>query len=292
MHCLAAPLDINNLRSNVASVVSTTSDWFSTFLLSTTMSHSHSHAPGEEHSHSHSHGPPQTPQSPQTPGMPPPDPVMQAMIEADFKPVPLSLSGDKHTITCEKHNLVKCDDCEVDFDGLNRLSSILANNPNLLCPPPGHIVTQKVTQLVTATKEDGNVRNKSICPTVDCSNTVNYQKLFKNGAHDQAIARYTAAASVAASRPPWENNQLMREELSTVISNRSASYFEAHDYISALTDAEIVISIRRPWSKGHFRKAKALLGLGRLSEAAEALRLGLSFEPSNTVCGPVIPTFL
>ena len=75
----------------------------------------------------------------------------------------------------------------------------------------------------------------------------------------------------------------MREELSTTISNRSAAYFDLRDYVSALADAETVISIRRNWSKGHFRKAKALLGLGRFREAAEAVRLGLDFEPTSTV---------
>ena len=75
----------------------------------------------------------------------------------------------------------------------------------------------------------------------------------------------------------------MREELSTAISNRSAAYFDVHDYISALADAETVIAIRRNWSKGHFRKAKALLGLGRLQEAADAIRLGLDYEPTSSV---------
>jgi translocation protein SEC72 len=75
----------------------------------------------------------------------------------------------------------------------------------------------------------------------------------------------------------------MREELSTAISNRSAAFFDLRDYVSALADAETVISIRRNWSKGHFRKAKALLGLGRFREAAESVRLGLDFEPTSTV---------
>jgi translocation protein SEC72 len=91
------------------------------------------------------------------------------------------------------------------------------------------------------------------------------------------------AASIAVQRPPWEANQFMREELSTVISNRSAAYFESADFIGALVDADLVISLRRNWSKGHFRKAKALLGLGRWEEAKDAVRLGLQFEPSNKV---------
>ena len=75
----------------------------------------------------------------------------------------------------------------------------------------------------------------------------------------------------------------MREELSTVISNRSAAYFDMHDFVSALADAETVIAIRRNWGKGHFRKAKALLGLNRLKEAADAVRLGLDFDPASSV---------
>lgn len=59
--------------------------------------------------------------------------------------------------------------------------------------------------------------------------------------------------------------------------------FELGDYLGALADAETVITIRRNWSKGHFRKAKALVGLGQLEEAIESISLGLQFEPNNTV---------
>jgi translocation protein SEC72 len=102
--------------------------------------------------------------------------------------------------------------------------------------------------------------------------------------HLEAIGRYTMAASVAAQRYPWEANQFMREELSTILSNRSAAYFEAGDYIGAIADADTVIQLRRNWSKGHFRKAKGLLGLGKWEDAKDAVRLGLQFEPNNKVC--------
>lgn len=109
------------------------------------------------------------------------------------------------------------------------------------------------------------------------------QALFKMGKHREALGRYSMAAHIATQRPPWESSQIMREELSTIISNRSAAYFEAGDFIGALIDAETVISLRRNWSKGHFRRAKALIGLQQFEEAQDALRLGLQFEPSNTV---------
>ena len=110
------------------------------------------------------------------------------------------------------------------------------------------------------------------------------QVLFKRGLASQAITRYTAAASLAIQRPPWEASQFMREELTTAVSNRSAAYCDTRDYLSALADAETVIAIRRNWTKGYLRKAKALLGLGRLRDAADAVRLGLDFEPTSTVC--------
>ncbi|KAJ4470168.1 hypothetical protein J3R30DRAFT_1233521 [Lentinula aciculospora] len=222
------------------------------------MSHSHSHAPGE--SHTHSHGPPQP--QPQPQALPTADPAFLAVIEADFRPVTLTVAADNTTLLCESHKLEKCSACNLDYVNLNRLSKILAQNPNLKAPPPGNVISKNLSQAVNNTKEEGNA----------------FYKMHK---HREALGRYTMAASIAVQRPPWESNQLMREELSTVISNRSASYFESEDYISALADAETVIAIRRNWSKGHFRKARALVGLGALDEAIEALQVGLAFEPNN-----------
>jgi len=196
-------------------------------------------------------------------GLPAPDPILQALIDQDFVQVPLTLSSDAASALCASHKLEKCDDCKVDFVNTNRLAKLLIANPNLLCPPPSNVITQKLTQAVQSTKDEGNA-------------------LFKRGNASLAIARYTTAASLAIQRPPWEASQFMREELTTAISNRSAAYCDMRDYLSALADAESVIAIRRNWNKGHLRKAKALLGLGRFRDAADAVRLGLDFEPTST----------
>ncbi|KIM88156.1 hypothetical protein PILCRDRAFT_249161 [Piloderma croceum F 1598] len=55
------------------------------------MSHSHTHAPGEVHDHSH--GPPEPHQQQVT--LQAPDPALQAIIEADFRPVDLLTDIDK-----------------------------------------------------------------------------------------------------------------------------------------------------------------------------------------------------
>ena len=109
------------------------------------------------------------------------------------------------------------------------------------------------------------------------------QVLYKAGQHAMAIQRYTMAANIAIQRPPWEMNGLMREELSTNLSNRSAAYFEAGDYLSALVDSEIVIQLRKPWSKGYFRKAKALMKMGQFQDAKDTVAAGLVYEPENVV---------
>ena len=125
--------------------------WHSPVPPSRTMSHSHTHAPGEQHSHSH--GPPQ----PQAQQIPAPDPALQALIDQDFSPSPLTLSADNTNAICAVHKLEKCDDCGVDFINTNRLARLLVANPNLLCPPPSNVISQNLTKVVTTTKDEGNV---------------------------------------------------------------------------------------------------------------------------------------
>lgn len=112
------------------------------------------------------------------------------------------------------------------------------------------------------------------------------QSAYKQKNWAQAINYYNMSANLAGSRNPWEPSALVRDELAIVICNRSAAYAAAEDYISALVDADVVIQLKRPWSKGHFRKAKALLGLHRFEEARDAVMLGLQFEPDSAVSLP------
>jgi len=190
------------------------------------------------------------------------DPVMQAVIEADFRPIDLTLDSTNATALCASHSREKCDECDVDYVQLNRLSKVLTANPKLLVPPPPNVVNQKLSQIVNQTKEEGNA-------------------LFRTHQWEKAIGRYSQATGFAMQRAPWEAQQLLREELSTVLSNRSAAHFENGDLISAITDADAVIQLKKPWSKGHFRKAKALIALGLLPQAKEAVQYGLQFDPTN-----------
>lgn len=88
------------------------------------------------------------------------DPVMQQRIADSHIPVDIAF-GSPNNITahCAPHKLEKCDDCGLDFAHINRLSRVLAANPNLLCPPPPQVANQKLSVAVNATKEEGNVRS-------------------------------------------------------------------------------------------------------------------------------------
>jgi hypothetical protein len=98
---------------------------------------------------------------PQMMVQPPPDPVLQAIIDSDFKPVNLKLGGPDGNSVLSGANSEEADEENgLDFTRLNRLTKLLATNQSLRCPPPPTVVSQKLSQVINGTKEEGNV-----CPT-------------------------------------------------------------------------------------------------------------------------------
>ena len=234
--------------------------------------------------HAHSHGP-----QPQ-PMQPPPDPLLQAALDARFQAIPLKLvpiPGSKNIKVAPADPGSK-----FDFSDLNSLSHQLVTMlPANEIPPqinPQTMMQNPRSLAVAKAKDEGNVRPLLISLGAFLSQSI-FQKLYGVGKYAQAIQMYTTAAEITMSRPPWESSMLIMDELAMILSNRSAAHAITNDWVSALVDADAVVQIKRPWSKGHFRKAKALQGLGKYEEAKDALSLGLSFEPVNTVS---IPSYL
>ena len=123
-----------------------------------------------------------------------------------------------------------------------------------------------------------NIRSNHIAKAKEEGNTA-----FRAQKYPDAIRFYSISAALSATRPVFESAQYSRDELSIALCNRSAAYAADAKWIEALVDANAVIGLKKQWTKGHFRKGKALAGLKKLDEAREALLLGLEFEPANEV---------
>jgi tetratricopeptide (TPR) repeat protein len=68
----------------------------------------------------------------------------------------------------------------------------------------------------------------------------------------------------------------------TFYANRSACQVQLGNYEAALDDATLAVGLRPDWTKAHYRKAVALLALGRHHHGALAAYQGLELEPSNS----------
>lgn len=192
-------------------------------------------------------------------GMPPapPTPTAEQLAAADagFQPVPLGMHPETHQLVSPT----------TDLTVLNALiRSLKALPPQMPFPPPPNVVPPQRSMAINKAKEEGN-------------------SAYRSGNLAEAIKFYTLAVDVAASRPLWETNMVARDELALCLCNRSAAFAAVEDWIGALCDADAVVKLKRPWSKGHFRKGKALVGLKRYEEARESFGLGLQFEPDSAV---------
>lgn len=216
-----------------------------------------------------------------------PDPAIIAAIDAQFRAVDLIMGGDNMNsmLLCKPHKLDVCAECGTDFFLTNQTARVFSALPKEIpVPPPPNVVHPQRSPLVQKAKEEGNVRPpQSSEPVQNLTPWVCMKQLFKKNKHPEAIQKYDMAAQIAATRFPWEASALVRDELAIVLCNRSAAFFAAGDPLAALVDADAVIQLKRPWSKGHFRKAKALVALGVLEDARESAELGLQFEPDSKV---------
>lgn len=181
------------------------------------------------------------------------NPQLVAIDQGQYFPFVLDL--EKKTVAAQGHDTYV-------LNMLARWTSMLP--PQAPYPPPPNIVQTKLTENIMQAKEMGNGR-------------------FRQQDWQGAIKHYTMAVAMASSRPMWEASELVCDELSMLLANRSAAYASAGAYIEALCDADAVIKIKRAWGKGHFRKGKALAGLQRNEEARAAFLLGQQFEPDNEV---------
>jgi translocation protein SEC72 len=167
-----------------------------------------------------------------------------------------------------------------DINTLNALiKALIATNSNPQPLPPGVPPQFRMSEFIPPPPQPiPNIRSNHIAKAKEDGNTA-----FRSGKFQDSIKLYSISAALSATRPVFESAQYSRDELSIALCNRSAAYGAEGSWIEALVDANAVIQLKKQWTKGYFRKGKALAGLGQLQEAKEALLLGLEFEPANDV---------
>ncbi|KAL9544298.1 hypothetical protein MBANPS3_007704 [Mucor bainieri] len=165
-------------------------------------------------------------------------------------------------IVCKSHQQQTCHACGIDWTEHNQLAASLKGVKEM--PLPNKPVPSKIKTSVNTLKADGN-------------------QAYKLEHFEEAVKWYTAAVELAWSRPLWEPLafQAVREELAPILSNRSAANLSLGNYVDALVDAHIVTQLKKDWSKGWFRKGKALMGLQRFHEASKAFQTALLYTDAN-----------
>ncbi|KAG7378287.1 hypothetical protein PHYPSEUDO_010275 [Phytophthora pseudosyringae] len=97
---------------------------------------------------------------------------------------------------------------------------------------------------------------------------------FQQKALEEAEVLYTRALAVNESDGRQHNQHIF-------YANRSAARCSMGKAALALEDAEACVALDAAYAKGYFRKAQALVKLGRFREAVDVLDAAKALEPSN-----------
>jgi translocation protein SEC72 len=85
------------------------------------------------------------------------------VIDADFHPIDLKFVPPENFVVISGANSQEKDtENDLDFTSLNRLTKLFVTNPNIRCPPPPGVVSQKLSAAINNTKEEGNVRMRLV----------------------------------------------------------------------------------------------------------------------------------
>lgn len=127
-------------------------------------------------------------------------------------------------------------------------------------PPPPVPVNPKRSANITKLRESGNAE-------------------FRKGKHQEAIKFYGLGLQMALSRPLWEPQGLVRDEISSLYANRAQAHMAVQNWPEGLVDAEASVEAKKVGNaKAWWRKGRCLFEMGRLIEAKEWVGRGLEME--------------
>lgn len=150
---------------------------------------------------------------------------------------------------------------QAELASLNTLHrSLLAlETPNQVPPPPVP-VNPKRSANVSKLRDSGNAE-------------------YRKGKHAEAVKFYSLGLQMALTRPLWEPQQLVREEVAALYANRAQAHMAMQSWAEGAADAEASVEAKRVGnSKAWWRRGKCLMEMGRLTEAKEWVSKGLEME--------------
>ncbi|KAI0896385.1 hypothetical protein F4806DRAFT_467156 [Annulohypoxylon nitens] len=174
-----------------------------------------------------------------------------------FTMLPLQIDPQTKALTTSS----SCRALQAELASLNNLHrSLLAlETPNQVPPPPVP-VNPKRSANVSKLRESGNNE-------------------YRKGKHAEAVKFYTLGLQMALTRPLWEPQQLVREEVAALYANRAQAHMALQSWAEGASDAEASVEAKRVGnSKAWWRRGKCLSEMGRLAEAKEWVSKGLEME--------------
>ncbi|KAI1774467.1 hypothetical protein F4818DRAFT_83285 [Hypoxylon cercidicola] len=174
-----------------------------------------------------------------------------------FSMLPLQLDPQTKALTTTSGSRA----LQAELAALNTLHrSLLAlETPNQVPPPPVP-VNPKRSANVSKLRDSGNAEHRK-------------------GKHADAVKFYSLGLQMALTRPPWEPQQLVREEVAALYANRAQAHMALQSWAEGAADAEASVEAKRVGnSKAWWRRGKCLVEMGRLPEAKEWVGKGLEME--------------
>lgn len=147
--------------------------------------------------------------------------------------------------------------------------------PNLLAPPPPQppFVNPKRSQQIQKLREAAQTAMKK-----QSSQSIS-EPDASSAPQSEAVKLYTLALDMALQRPPWEPQQLLREELAAIYTSRAAAYGSIRAWADAYTDCRLSLEAKRQGNPGAWRiGCDALKEMGRATEAGDWVRRAVAEE--------------
>ncbi|EON98705.1 putative translocation protein sec72 protein [Phaeoacremonium minimum UCRPA7] len=150
---------------------------------------------------------------------------------------------------------------EAELTTLNQLHrALLGLDGGAPVPPPPVPVNPKRSANVAKLRDSGNGE-------------------YRKGKYAEAIKFYTLGLQMALTRPLWEPQQLVREEVASLYANRAQAHMGLQSWAEGAVDAEASVEAKKVGNaKAWWRRGKCLLEMGRLEESREWVGKGLEME--------------